>query len=114
MTGGSTLGYSLIPKKLIPLAPNNTMLMDSTTAKTGRLIVIEDKLAISLLHIGDVHNHSWLRLYDTGGQHAVSYFQPIHNLYIGRSTDANGYLNLFNDVFCIGHKYFVAVQFRYE
>src|SRR5690606_38076949 len=108
MIGGSTLGYSRIPRKLIPMIPKRTIVMDSTMANTGRLILVEDKLAISLLNVGDVYNHSWFRLYDTGGQHPVSYVQPINNLYFGSGTDSYGYLYFLNDVFCVGHKYFVA------
>jgi hypothetical protein len=44
--GGSTLGNSLTPKRVIPIAPNNRMVRDSTMAKTGLLILIVDKLAI--------------------------------------------------------------------
>jgi hypothetical protein len=44
--GGSTLGYSRTPRKLIPIIPNTIIVMLITIASTGRLMLIEDKLAI--------------------------------------------------------------------
>jgi hypothetical protein len=35
MTGGSTLGYSLIPRKKKPMIPKITMVSESTMANTG-------------------------------------------------------------------------------
>jgi hypothetical protein len=51
--GGSTLGNSLTPKKVIPMAPNRSITNEKTVDKTGRFMAIDDKLIIvNLLNVG--------------------------------------------------------------
>jgi hypothetical protein len=46
MIGGSKRGYSRILKYRNPITPNITMTRLITMARTGRLILVEDKLII--------------------------------------------------------------------
>jgi hypothetical protein len=42
--GGSTAGYSLMPRYVYPITPNSTIAIDITIASTGLLILNDDKL----------------------------------------------------------------------
>lgn len=44
MIGGSTLGNSLMPKKVIPIPPSKRMMREKTVANTGRLMLVEERL----------------------------------------------------------------------
>jgi hypothetical protein len=44
ITGGSIEGYSLTPRKLKPMTPNKTIMIEKTVAKTGLFILVLDKL----------------------------------------------------------------------
>jgi hypothetical protein len=46
MIGGSTLGYSLIPRKKKPIIPKIRIVRESTIASTGLWMLMLDKLAI--------------------------------------------------------------------
>jgi hypothetical protein len=41
-TGGSTLGYSLTPRKVYPMIPKRIMTIEMTLARTGRLMLTEE------------------------------------------------------------------------
>jgi hypothetical protein len=49
--GGSTLGNSLIPRKVRPTIPKSRITMAKTVARTGLLILTDDKLILISLII---------------------------------------------------------------
>ncbi len=51
MIGGSTLGNSRIPKKVTPTTPNRRITIAKTVAKTGLLILTDDRLILISLII---------------------------------------------------------------